>query len=332
MSESRPRPSPAMHMAASGPLTGWAHRTYGPFASAITLVGAVVMILGSLLAWTYDASYADNLTINFSPIGGQRWASAARCSSCCFVLTDSILWPVLHGVLPEGGVRASQAMSWAMLSLGVVVAIRASYVLGGLANVNTGLWLMIAGGVVATLGALGRSSNHPPPGRFKPLPAWVDFIIIGVSIGVALVLAVRALDSADEVTFLAILAVVGGGAVGLQLAGTLPRIADHHVEPLRRNGCGRVHRRDHLPLHPGDRQRLPVDRGQRGHLRGRRDRPEHRGRPGRPARPRLHRVHRRRRLLRGAVLRCRVERRSPATTSRSWPSSSAAGSWPRSSA
>ena len=213
------------HMAASGRLTGWAHRTYGPFASAITLVGAVVVILGSLLAWTYDASYADNLTINFSPIGGQRWAIGGALLIVLFVLTDSILWPVLHGVLPQGGVRASQAMSWAMLSLGVVIAIRASYVLGGLANVNTGLWLMIAGGVVATLGSLGRASNHPPAGRFKPLPAWVDFIIIGVTIGVALILAVRALDSADEVTFLAILAVVGGGAVGLQLAGTLPRIA-----------------------------------------------------------------------------------------------------------
>ena len=70
-------------MAATGRLTGWAHRTYGPFASAITLVGAVVVILGSLLAWTYDASYADNLTVNFSPIGGQRWPSAAPCSSCC---------------------------------------------------------------------------------------------------------------------------------------------------------------------------------------------------------------------------------------------------------
>ncbi len=81
------------HMAASGPLTGWAHRTYGPFASAITLVGAVVMILGSLLAWTYDASYADNLTINFSPIGGQRWAIGGALLIVLFVLTDSILWP-----------------------------------------------------------------------------------------------------------------------------------------------------------------------------------------------------------------------------------------------
>ncbi len=116
-------------------------------------------------------------------------------------------------------------MSLALLGLGVVVAVRAAYVLGGLANINTGLWLVIVGGLVATLGALGRSSDRPPAGRFTPLPAWLDFLIIGVTIGIGLVLMVRALDSADEVTFLAILAVVGGAVTGLQMAGLLPRIA-----------------------------------------------------------------------------------------------------------
>jgi branched-chain amino acid transport system permease protein len=206
-------------------LTAWARDTYGSFATPVALVGAVVILLGGFLAWTYSVSYADNLTINFSPIGGQRWVIGGAVLLIVFLLTDSVLARPLRGVLPEGGVRASIAMAVALLGLGVVVAIRASYVLGGLANVNTGLWLVIVGGVVATLGALGRSSDRPPAGRFKPLPTWLDFVIIGVSIGIGLVLMVKALDSADEVTFLAILAVVGGGVAGLQMGGLMPRIA-----------------------------------------------------------------------------------------------------------
>jgi branched-chain amino acid transport system permease protein len=128
-------------------------------------------------------------------------------------------------ILPEGGVRASIAMSVALLVLGLVVATRAAKVLGGLANVNIGLWLVIVGGLIASAGAFGRTSSHPPVRRFKPLPVWADFVIIAVTIGVGLLLMVAGLDSGDEVTFMAILLVVGGGATGLQAAGLLPRIA-----------------------------------------------------------------------------------------------------------
>jgi branched-chain amino acid transport system permease protein len=209
----------------TGGFTGFAQRTYGGFASVITLVGAALVLLGSLLAWTYDASYAGDLTVSFSPIGGQRWAIAGAVLLVIFVLSDSVLRPALRMILPEGGVRASIAMSVALLVLGLVVATRAAKVLGGLANVNIGLWLVIVGGLIASAGAFGRTSSHPPVRRFKPLPVWADFVIIAVTIGVGLLLMVAGLDSGDEVTFMAILLVVGGGATGLQVAGLLPRIA-----------------------------------------------------------------------------------------------------------
>jgi branched-chain amino acid transport system permease protein len=210
--------------AATG-LTGWAQRTYGGFATPVTIVGAALVLLGSLLAWTYDATYAGDLTVAFSPIGGQRWAIGGALLLAVFALSDSVLRPALKSLLPEGGVKASIVMASALFLLGLVVAIRAAKVLGGLANVNTGLWLVIVGGLVATVGALGRSASHPPVRRFKPLPTWADFVVIAVTIGIGLVLMVQALDSKDEVTFMAILAVVGGGAAGLQVAGLLPRIS-----------------------------------------------------------------------------------------------------------
>src|SRR6185437_42974 len=95
--------TPTTEPTARGPITGWAQRTYGSFASVITIVGAVVVLVGSLLAWTYDASYADNLTISFSPIGGQRWAIGGALLLVLFVLADSVLAKAARTYLPEGG-------------------------------------------------------------------------------------------------------------------------------------------------------------------------------------------------------------------------------------
>ena len=46
-----------------------------------------------------------------------------------------------------------------------------------------------------------------------------------IGIGLALIIAVAALDSADEVTFMCILFVVGGLAGALQFSGLLPRVS-----------------------------------------------------------------------------------------------------------
>jgi branched-chain amino acid transport system permease protein len=204
----------------------WCQATYGPYAAIITLVGAVIVALGSLLAWTYDASYAGDLTVAFSPIGGQRWAIGGAVALVVMVLVDGALKKPLGRFFPEGGVKASRILAVALLLMGVVVAIRASKVLGGLANVNVGLWIVIVGGVLATAGAIGRVDAERPPAKApKNLPAWLDFIIIAVTIGLGLVVAVEALDSADEVTFMCILFVVGGIAGALQFSGLLPRIS-----------------------------------------------------------------------------------------------------------
>jgi branched-chain amino acid transport system permease protein len=204
----------------------WCQSTYGPFAAIVTLVGAVVVALGSLLAWTYDSSYAGDLTVPFSPIGGQRWAIGGAVALIVMVLVDGVLKAPLGRFFPEGGVKASRILAAALLLMGIVIAIRASKVLGGLANVNIGLWLVIIGGLIATAGAFGRVDVERPPAKTpKSLPAWLDFIIIAVTIGLGLVVAVEALDSADEVTFMCILFVVGGIAGALQFSGLLPRIS-----------------------------------------------------------------------------------------------------------
>jgi branched-chain amino acid transport system permease protein len=209
-----------------GRLMAWCQSRYGGVAAWITLAGAVVVALGSFLAWTYDASYAGDLTVAFSPIGGQRWAIGGAVALAVMVLIDGPLQKPLGRFFPGGGVRASRILAVALLLMGLVVAIRASKVLGGLANVNVGLWLVIVGGVVATAGAIGRIDLERAPARPPgPLPAWLDFIIIAVTMGLGLVVAVEALDSADEVTFMCILFVVGGIAAALQFSGVLPRVS-----------------------------------------------------------------------------------------------------------
>jgi branched-chain amino acid transport system permease protein len=204
----------------------WCAARFGRFALWLTLIGAVVVLIGSLLAWTYSVSYANNLSVSFSPIGGQRWAIGGALALIAFALVDPYFQRPLSAILPNGGTRASRVLGPALLVMGVVVAIRASKVLGGLANVNIGLWLVIVGGLIATAGALATTEPHRPPARrLKPLPVWADFLIIGVTIGLALVVAVAALDSGDEVTFMCILGVVGGIAAALQFSGVLPRVA-----------------------------------------------------------------------------------------------------------
>jgi branched-chain amino acid transport system permease protein len=210
---------------AVGGVKGWAQRTYGGFATPATLVGGVLVVLGSLLAWTYDASFAGDLTVSFSPIGGQLWVLSGGVILILFVLTDSVLAKPARSLLPEGGVKASLAMAGGLLAVAIAVTLRVTKVLGGLANVNVGLWLVLVGSLVATMAALGRTSDRKPVRRFKPLPTWADFVIIAVTIGIGLLLMVKALDSADEVTFMAILGVVGGAATGLQWGGLLPRVA-----------------------------------------------------------------------------------------------------------
>src|SRR5690242_558636 len=117
-------------------LLAWCAARFGRFALPLTLLGGVIVLVGSLLAWTYSVSYANNLSVSFSPIGGQRWAIGGALALIAFALIDPFFQRRLSGIFPNGGTKATRLVGPALLVKGGVVAVRAVKVLGGLSDVH----------------------------------------------------------------------------------------------------------------------------------------------------------------------------------------------------
>ena len=198
-----------------GSLDGVLRSRVGRGAAVATLLGAVLAVVATFLPWTYDSTFAGDLTVTAFPGGPQVWVLVLGVATAACALLAGPLAGRLHVRGARGAARAG-ALVTAVLT--VLTAVQASYVLGGTANVAPGLWLGVAGSVLALVGSRALAADEVPALR-RRVPAVVGGIAIVVGTALGLALAARLLNTADSVLFVDLIIFIGGIVLVLQRLG-----------------------------------------------------------------------------------------------------------------
>jgi branched-chain amino acid transport system permease protein len=203
---------------------------HGSKAWPLGLTGAGLLILGSLLSWSYDPQVLGDLSISFNPGGLQRMAIA-------LALFAIILLLARRGPLTRLGQWADTALglralaTWTLIFMTMVIAAITSEA-GGLINVQPGGWISFIGAVL-----LFASSRLVLPTVTRDLselllPGWAEILVIVVIMAGLLFGAAYALGLADAWAFVLFLVFVTGVAVAGSRAGLLSWLG--HVTTRRK--------------------------------------------------------------------------------------------------
>lgn len=207
------------------------------------LAGSAAALVGTFLAWTWTTEFPGDLTVTGYPGGLQVVTLAGAALTLLFALSG-------HGIrglgwLTPGGTNSPVLL----LSLGVLGSTgysmgAISEHLGGVVNLEPGAWISGIGALVAAIGALGLPSDlpagadaphtgpwqrlrhslkAPAPPRAKPLPDWVEIIIIAVSFGIGLYVFAYGIEAYSEL-FIGFLITTVCAATALIRAGLIPRL------------------------------------------------------------------------------------------------------------
>lgn len=185
---------------------------FGSFAWPAVLVGAVLVIAGCFLSWSYVPDILENVAITGNPGVLQIFmimlAVIAIIFAICYQgplrrLGD---WLDVAEALSALGIGALGYMTLTLLLIG--------FQSGGLINVDPGGWLSWVGSLVlATGGSLLSARDKMDPLKAK-LPDWIDILTIVVLMAIALFGAAFALGQDDGsifVLFLVVLSVIVWG-------------------------------------------------------------------------------------------------------------------------
>ena len=189
---------------------------HGSKAWPLGLAGVGLIIIGSLLPWSFDPQILDDLSIAFNPGALQKMAIA-------LALLAVILLLARRGPLKSLGrwvdtAKGLNALAiWTLIFMvGVVVAITAEA--GGLVNVEPGCWISLVGAILL----LGASRLLVPTKTSDMaearLPDWAEILVIVVIMAAVLFATAYALNLSDAwsfvlfLEFVASLVVVGSAA------------------------------------------------------------------------------------------------------------------------
>lgn len=181
------------------------------------LAGAGLLIVGSLLSWSYDPEVLGNLSITFNPGGLQRMAIGPAILAVILLLARK-------GPLTALGQWADTALglralaTWTLIFMIMVIAAITSES-GGLINVEPGGWISFLGAVL-----LFASSRLVLPSVTRNLaelilPGWAEILVIVVIMAGLLFGAAYALDLTNAREFVLFLVFVTGISVAGSRAG-----------------------------------------------------------------------------------------------------------------
>ena len=176
-------------------------------------VGSLLLIIASVLAWSYDSTILGDLSLSGNPAPLQELA---------------IVLGVIGLVEAAIAVRRPTALSWwnttasiKGLAVGTFVYValivyNIAYQSGGLVNLDPGAWIA----VVATLAMVAGAFLLAPVKAANPLkvvgPAWLEIVVIALTLGALLFLVAFILRGDDGGSVLASLA--AGATFGTLLA------------------------------------------------------------------------------------------------------------------
>ncbi len=183
------------------------------------LAGAGLLIIGSLLSWSFVPRVLGNVSIMFNPGGLQILALVLALLAVVLLLAH-------RGPLTSLGQWADVALglrglaTWALIFMALVI-VAITVEAGGLINVDPGGWISLLGAVVlfaASRLVLPQETRDLAEAR---LPGWAEILIIAALMAALLFGAAYALDLEDAWAFVLFLVFVTGLLIAGIRAGLL---------------------------------------------------------------------------------------------------------------
>jgi len=183
------------------------------------LAGAGLLVIGSLLSWSYDSQVLGDLSIAFNPGGLQIMAIALGLLAIILLLAHKgPLTSLGQWADTERGIHA--LADWTLIFMAmVVVTITAEA--GGLINVQPGCWISLVGAVLLFLASRLLLAKKTRDLAEAVLPGWVEILAIVVIMAALLFGTAYALSLADAMVFVLFLVFVTGMAIAGTRAGLM---------------------------------------------------------------------------------------------------------------
>lgn len=200
-----------------GERTGW----------LLAAVGAVLVVVGSLLPWTYTAAYPQNLTVYLYPAGPQLYVLVLAVVALFVLIGPQVpgVSRVARAVVPHGGGGTARVAGLGTVVITTTAILGIMLELGGAVNVDPGGWIALGGGLVLAAGARVLSADAPTPTR-RELPDWLEIAIVAVALGAILYAIVVGLALNQTESFLSFAIFVGFFVAVLIKSGVLAWITD----------------------------------------------------------------------------------------------------------
>jgi branched-chain amino acid transport system permease protein len=180
---------------------------YGRIGWPMGLAGAVLLLLGCFLSWSYDRAILGNLGVYGNPGTIQLFALGLAVVALVFLL-------MYRGPLHRLGDWLTSALALRALGLGAVAFTTITLLLvalqsGGLINIDPGGWVAWVGSLLLAAGSHLMSTRAKKDPLRVRLPGWVEIVIIVVLLAVALFGAAFALGQDDGSIFLLFFVALG---------------------------------------------------------------------------------------------------------------------------
>ena len=183
------------------------------------LAGAGLLVIGSLLSWSYDSQVLGDLSIAFNPGWLQIMAIALALLAIILLLAHKgPLTSLGQWADTERGVHA--LADWTLIFMAVVV-VTITAEAGGLINVQPGCWISLLGAVLLFLASRLLLAKKTRDLAEAVLPGWVEILAIVVIMAALLFGTAYALSLADAMVFVLFLVFVTGMAIAGTRAGLM---------------------------------------------------------------------------------------------------------------
>ncbi|MHB1472654.1 MAG: branched-chain amino acid ABC transporter permease, partial [Dermatophilaceae bacterium] len=179
---------------------------HGAKAWPLGLTGAGLLIIGSLLPWSYDPHVLGDLSISFNPSGLQFLTIALALSAVILLLAHKGPLTSL-GQWTDTALGLRSLATWTLLFMTMVV-VAITVEAGGLINIEPGGWISFLGAVVlfaASRLVLPKKTRDLAEAR---LPSWAEILVIVVLMAALLFGAAYALNMDDAWNFVLFLVFV----------------------------------------------------------------------------------------------------------------------------
>lgn len=181
------------------------------------LLGALLLLVGSCLSWSYVGGFFGDLTINFFPGLVQILAIILAVIALVFLL--SITGPFTRlGRWLDASLGLRAVGTWALIYMGFII-VGIAVESDGLINVNPGGWISLAGALLLYVASRLSVPQELHALEDSKMPGWAEIVLIAAVMALALVVAAIGLDQEESWTFVAFGLFVGAIGVTLSRAG-----------------------------------------------------------------------------------------------------------------